>query len=625
MDHPRRPSVRHFDHCPWLFAAEATEEQRAAQRQVQRAVGGDTGIGERCYVAESAAVFPDRLRLGDDSYIAAHAYVTGELSTGSHCTLNPFTTVRGNVVLGTGVRIGAHTSLLGFNHSMAPDRPVFRQPLTSRGIRVGDDVWIGSHVIVVDGVTVGDHCVIGAGAVVTRDLPAWSVAAGNPARVLRDRRETRTAGGPQAVTTGAGTRPDGAHRTEAAAPAGSDSARAPLERGEARAAGPAEAATLRQRTPSRGGPGPVPVLGPDPGARGLTVFADTARAQVGELLDRCWDGERYVDRPGAVPTVRAHCDAVEIADLLLGAVPEQLSAGEHIRRLSGLQDPASGLVPEFGEPLPVADTDGFIGEGAALYHVLCVGYALDLLGPGFPHPVRGVRDMTGRQLVERLQALPWRTGAWGAGAWVDSLATAVHWNLRHGDGGSGAPESLFGWLLTRVDPWTGMWGSPSAEEGRLQVVNGFYRLTRGSFAQFGLPVPHPERVVDAVLDHARDARHFGPGRENACNVLDVAHPLWLCTQQLGGRAGDGYRSGEIRDWAERQLAGVLPRWQDGRGCGFGPGAAGPGPEPGLQGTEMWLAIVWYLADLLGRSAELGYRPRGIHRPEPARQGIEGPG
>jgi hypothetical protein len=238
-----------------------------------------------------------------------------------------------------------------------------------------------------------------------------------------------------------------------------------------------------------------------------------------------------------------------------------------------------------------------------------------------------VRDMTARQLLVRLEELPWRTGAWGAGAWVDSLATAVHGNLRHGDGDGadhGTPEALFGWLLTRVDPWTGMWGSPSAEEGRLQVVNGYYRLTRGSFAQFGLPVPYPERVVDAVLDHARDARHFGPGRENACNVLDVAHPLWLCTRQLGRGAG-GYRSGEIRDWAERQLTTVLARWQDGRGFGFGPGAAGPGPEPGLQGTEMWLAIVWYLADLLGRSDELGYRPRGIHRPEPARQGLAGLG
>ncbi|WP_406222475.1 DapH/DapD/GlmU-related protein [Streptomyces canus] len=680
MDHPSQPSVRHFDHCPWLFADEATEEQRAAQREVQQAVGGDTGIGERCYVAESAAVFPDRLRLGDDSYIAAHAYVTGELDTGSHCTLNPFTTVRGNVVLGQGVRIGAHTSLLGFNHSMTPDRPVFRQPLTSRGIRVGDDVWIGSHVIVVDGVTIGDHCVIGAGAVVTRDLPAWSVAAGNPARVLRDRREVRgtgtaevnpaaavsgmrpddgrtppnrpapdaepgavTAGGPErAPRDRQGVQVAAAADTEAAAaapgkrpedsrtptthpkPAAAAGDPEPAPQDRRAAAGDAEVADLPGKRPE-GGRTPATRPAHDPRAAALAVFADTARDQAAGLVDRCWDGERYVDRPGAAPTVRAHCDAVEIAYLLLGVAPEHLSAEEHIGRLSGLQDPKSGLVPEFGEPLPVADADGFIGEGAALYHVLCVGYALDLLGPGLPHPVRGVRDMTARQLIARLEALPWRTGAWGAGAWIDSLATAAHWNLRNDDGsdhGHGTPESLFGWLLTRADPWTGMWGSPSAEGGRLQVVNGYYRLTRGSFAQCGLPVPYPERVVDAVLDHARDARHFGPGRENACNVLDVAHPLWLCTRQLG-RGGDGYRSGEIHEWAERQLTTVLPRWQDGRGFGFGPGTAGPGPEPGLQGTEMWLAIVWYLADLLGRSGELGYRPRGIHRPEPARQGIAG--
>jgi hypothetical protein len=144
-------------------------------------------------------------------------------------------------------------------------------------------------------------------------------------------------------------------------------------------------------------------------------------------------------------------------------------------------------------------------------------------------------------------------------------------------------------------------------------VNGYYRLTRGSFAQFGLPVPHPERVIDTVLDHSRDPRHFTPGRENACNVLDVAHPLWLCTRQTN------HRNAEIRQWAAGQLTTVLPRWHPGQGFGFGPSAdgGGPGRWPGLQGTEMWLAIVWTLAELIGLSDLLGYRPRGVHRPEPA--------
>ncbi|GAA3913728.1 hypothetical protein GCM10023084_76880 [Streptomyces lacrimifluminis] len=87
---------------------------------------------------------------------------------------------------------------------------------------------------------------------------------------------------------------------------------------------------------------------------------------------------------------------------------------------------------------------------------------------------------------------------------------------------------------------------------------------------------------------------------------------------MGGRGGDDdtYRGAEIRAWAERRLTAALATWQDGKGFGFGPGTAGPGPEPGLQGTEMWLAIIWLLADLVGRSNHLGYRPRGIHRPEP---------
>jgi acetyltransferase-like isoleucine patch superfamily enzyme len=77
---------------------------------------------------------------GRGPYIAAHAYVTDDVQTGSDCSLNPFTTVRGTVRLGDGVRIGAHTSLLGFDHAAEIERPVHLQPLTSRGITVGDDV-----------------------------------------------------------------------------------------------------------------------------------------------------------------------------------------------------------------------------------------------------------------------------------------------------------------------------------------------------------------------------------------------------------------------------------------------------------------------------------------------------
>jgi hypothetical protein len=235
-----------------------------------------------------------------------------------------------------------------------------------------------------------------------------------------------------------------------------------------------------------------------------------------------------------------------------------------------------------------------------------VGYALDLLGSSFAEPIHVVDQTSADDLLAALDGLPWRDQAWGAGAWIDAIGTAYHWN-------GSQPEALFGWMLTHANPETGMWGSRTPQEGLLQVVNGFYRATRGTFAQFGIPVPYPERVIDTVLQHTRDVSHFAPGRYNACNVLDVAHPLWLTRQT-------GYRAEEVATLARKLLADVLKQWVDGAGFAFAAPQAGVRPgqtTPGLQGTEMWLATIWLLANLSGVSGSLEYRPRGVHRPEPA--------
>lgn len=68
-----------------------------------------------------------------------------------------------------------------------PIHPVSRNSAYEYGIEVniGNNVWIGGNAVICPGVTIGDNCVIGAGSVVTKDIPAWSVAAGNPARVIK--------------------------------------------------------------------------------------------------------------------------------------------------------------------------------------------------------------------------------------------------------------------------------------------------------------------------------------------------------------------------------------------------------------------------------------------------------
>ncbi|MFI2564888.1 acyltransferase [Paenarthrobacter sp. NPDC018779] len=611
-----------YDYSPWTFWNNASAEEHQAQIEHQKALAQREGvtIGERAFLSPLANVDPETFAIGPDSYVAAHAYVTGEVSMGENCTINAFTVVRGAVTMGNAVRIGAHTSILGFNHSMDPAQPVFRQPLSSKGIVIGDDVWVGSNVVVLDGVTVGSHAVLAAGAVVTKDVPEWSVVGGNPARQLRDRRDG-AAGSPASARPEAGLVP---------AVAGPDDGLVPVIAGPEAGLVPAVAGPEAGLVPAVAGPAAVSAN--DGGLRSrLAAFADAARAQATDVLARCWvgeDGGYFVDRPGALRTVRAQCDAVEIADLLHGSAPPQLPASEQALRLAGLQDPVTGLVPEFGAQ-PDASLE--FGKGPATYHVLSVGYALDLLGSGFPHPIHAVANTSAADLVVALDALPWRKEAWESGAWVDAWGTAAYWNLarqhrlapaaagfsrldplsRVNPHSAGSVEALFGWLLARVNPASGTWGTP-AHDTRLKVVNGYYRLTRGTFAQFGLPVPHVENLVDTVLEQGADPRYFAPGTQNACNVLDVVHPLWLASKQTTYRAGDG------KAWATRQLEQALGWWHPGEGMAFSASPdSGVQHLPTLQGTEMWLAIIWYLADMAGHAEALGYRPRGVHRPEPA--------
>lgn len=88
------------------------------------------------------------------------------------------------ITIGDDTQIGPHVQLLTPTHPVEPDAR--RSKVEAAGpITIGANVWIGGGAIVLAGVTIGDDAVIGAGAVVTRDVPARSIAVGNPARVIR--------------------------------------------------------------------------------------------------------------------------------------------------------------------------------------------------------------------------------------------------------------------------------------------------------------------------------------------------------------------------------------------------------------------------------------------------------
>jgi maltose O-acetyltransferase len=88
------------------------------------------------------------------------------------------------ITIGQDVQIGTNVQLLTPTHPIesGPRRDKWE---AAKPITIGDNVWLGSGVIVLPGVTIGENTVVGAGSVVTRDLPADVVAVGNPARVIR--------------------------------------------------------------------------------------------------------------------------------------------------------------------------------------------------------------------------------------------------------------------------------------------------------------------------------------------------------------------------------------------------------------------------------------------------------
>lgn len=92
-----------------------------------------------------------------------------------------------NVTIGRGVLMASHIYITDHDHDWynPADPPVSNRRLIVQPVQIGDYVWLGERVMVLKGVTIGDHSVIGAGSVVTRSIPAYSIAVGSPAKVVR--------------------------------------------------------------------------------------------------------------------------------------------------------------------------------------------------------------------------------------------------------------------------------------------------------------------------------------------------------------------------------------------------------------------------------------------------------
>lgn len=158
----------------------------------------NVSISEQAYLARSVKIQinPDGFQSGGNVQISSGARISdgvilapwgGSIAIGEKVYIGPYSVLygAGGLKIGRNSLIAAQVGIFASNHGFDQlDIPIRNQPLTLKGINIGEDVWIGSGVKVLDGVTIGRGCVIGAGSVVASSIEDYAIAVGVPCRVI---------------------------------------------------------------------------------------------------------------------------------------------------------------------------------------------------------------------------------------------------------------------------------------------------------------------------------------------------------------------------------------------------------------------------------------------------------
>ncbi|RYZ98466.1 MAG: acyltransferase [Sphingobacteriaceae bacterium] len=131
----------------------------------------------------------NRFELGEGSTIEAFSTVNngvGDVLIGAHTLIGMSNVIIGPVTIGNNVILAQNIVASGLNHEYRDvTQPIHAQKILVSPIVIEDECWIAANAVITSGVTIGKHSVIAAGAVVTKDIPPYSVAVGNPAKVIK--------------------------------------------------------------------------------------------------------------------------------------------------------------------------------------------------------------------------------------------------------------------------------------------------------------------------------------------------------------------------------------------------------------------------------------------------------
>ena len=128
--------------------------------------------------------------LGDYSVLESFACINnavGDVIIGDHTRIGLHNTIIGPVEIGSNVNLAQGITVTALNHNFSDtNKRIDEQGVSTNPVTIEDDVWVGANAVILPGVTIGEHCVVAAGAIVTKDVPPHSLVAGVPAKVIKN-------------------------------------------------------------------------------------------------------------------------------------------------------------------------------------------------------------------------------------------------------------------------------------------------------------------------------------------------------------------------------------------------------------------------------------------------------
>lgn len=161
-------------------------------RHVNLEISGQVNIGKHVYIGNNVTLIVEKeasLSIGDHSFIGESCYIKcfgGKIEIGHDVSINSksFLNGCGNLKIGNNTRMGTQTIMIASNHKFDDPEILIKDAITKKGIVVGQNVWFGARVTILDGVNICDDTVVGASSLVTKSIDDQGIYVGIPAKKI---------------------------------------------------------------------------------------------------------------------------------------------------------------------------------------------------------------------------------------------------------------------------------------------------------------------------------------------------------------------------------------------------------------------------------------------------------